>query len=235
MYNEAVLARLSLETILEFIPNLPGTTTLCVVDDGSRDATPTIVADVMRTKEGQCVQLVSHKINQGYGAALRTGMCFAIDGDYDYALFMDSDLTNHPKYLAAFYEKMREGCEYIKATRYVEGGGMEGVPLKRRLFSQVGNFIGGALFQLPLTDVTNGFRAVKVDILRELHLKENGFTIIMEELCQAKKLVHSFGEVPYILTDRKVGQGDTHFPYTMRTMATYLRYALIAFFYERPK
>lgn len=235
MYNEAALARLSLTTILSFVPQLPGTTTVCVVDDGSRDATPTIVQEVMRTNEGQCVRLVSHAVNQGYGAALRTGMRFAIEGSYDYALFMDSDLTNHPKYLAAFYEKMREGLEYIKATRYVSGGGMEGVPWKRQLFSRVGNMIGGALFRLPLTDVTNGFRSVKVDILRGLHLKENGFAIIMEELCQAKKLVRSFGEVPYILTDRKAGQGDTHFPYTMRTMAIYLRYALIAFFYARPK
>lgn len=234
MYNEAVLARLSLETIIGFIPTLSDTTTVCVVDDGSRDATPMIVEEVRRTNEGRCIRYIAHQVNRGYGAALRTGIRFAIDGRFDYAVFMDSDLTNHPKYLAAFYEKMREGCEYIKATRYRPGGGMEGVPRKRRLFSYVGNRVGSFLFRLPLTDVTNGFRAVKVSILERLHLREDGFPIIMEELSQAKKFVRSFCEVPYILTDRKTGQGKTHFSYTLHIMITYFRYAFIAFFYGRP-
>ncbi|KKU14127.1 MAG: Dolichol-phosphate mannosyltransferase, partial [Parcubacteria group bacterium GW2011_GWC2_45_7] len=234
--NEEAIAKSSIETILPYLETLPYSTTLLIVNDGSKDRTVEIVR-VMVDKVGDKSRftMVSHNRNQGYGAGLRTGMRYAIDNGYDYALFMDSDLTNHPKYLTLFYDKMTQGCEYIKATRYTKGGGMEGVAFKRRMFSRIGNMVGGFLFQLPLTDVTNGFRAVKAEILKQLHLKENGFPIIMEELCQAKRLARSFCEVPYILTDRKAGQGDTHFPYTLRTMVTYLCYALIAFFYGRPK
>jgi len=236
MFNEQSLAQQSITTILSYIKELPSSTTLLVVNDGSVDQTQKIVKGCI-AKEGNSGQLVllSHQYNRGYGAALRTGIQYAVDHAFDYALFMDSDLTNHPKYLRLFYEKMAQGCEYIKATRYRAGGGMEGVAWKRQLFSRAGNHIGRLLLQLPLSDVTNGFRSVKVDILRHVTLHENGFPIIMEELAQAKKYVHSYAEIPYVLTERMANQGATHFPYSFSTMATYLYYALIGFFYARPQ
>lgn len=236
MYNEEAIARRSIETILPYVHELPYPTTVLIVDDGSKDRTAAIVQECIDRVGGQnLLTMVSHVSNQGYGAALRTGMRYAIDQGYDYALFMDSDLTNHPKYLKLFYSKMAEGCDYIKATRYREGGGMEGVSFKRRMFSQVGNMVGRLLIRLPLTDVTNGFRAVRTDILRRLNLKENGFAIIMEELAQAKCYARSFGEVPYILTERTQDQGATHFLYTFATMRKYLGYAVKGGFYARPK
>lgn len=231
MYNEEAIARQSLEIILLYSKGLPYETTILVVDDGSKDQTAEIVQEYMtRVDNPHLLIMVSHVHNLGYGAGLRTGMRYAIEHGYDYALFMDSDLTNHPKYLKLFYAKIAEGCDYIKATRYRKGGGMEGVAFKRRMFSQVGNLVGKALFRLPLSDVTNGFRAVHTDILRRLDLKENGFAVIMEELYQAKRYVKKFGEVPYVLTERASGQGQTHFAYTGRMLWQYLSYPLKSIF-----
>ena len=236
MYNEQALAQESLTTIRSYVKELPGSTTVLVVNDGSSDQTKSIVEGcIAREQLLEQLVLVSHERNQGYGAALRTGIRYSIDHAYEYALFMDSDLTNHPKYLHLFFAKMASGVEYIKATRYRDGGGMAGISWKRKTFSRIGNRIGRALLRLPLSDVTNGFRAVKVDILKRLTLHENGFPIIMEELSQAKKYVRSYAEVPYILTERTASQGDTHFPYSISTMATYLYYAFIGLFYARPQ
>lgn len=227
MYNEEAIAQSSIETILPYLETLQYPTTLLIVNDGSTDKTAEIVrALVDRVGNEARLAMVSHDRNHGYGAGLRTGMRYAIEHGYDYALFMDSDLTNHPKYLTLSYNKMAEGCDYIKATRYRKGGGMEGVSLKRRIFSRVANIISRFCFQLPLSDTTNGFRAVKTDILRKLDLKESGFPIIMEELYQAKSYVKKFGEFPYILTERTQGEGQTHFSYTFRTLWQYLSYAL---------
>lgn len=236
MYNEEVIAQESIETILFYVRELPHLTTVLVVNDGSKDQTEAIVKKIIESVGNiNLLTIVSHAHNQGYGAALRTGMKFAIENNYDYTMFMDSDLTNHPKYLKMFYDKMGEGWDYIKATRYRKGGGMEGVPWKRRLFSHVGNVCARILFRLPLTDPTNGFRAVKVALLRQINLKENGFPVIMEELYQAKRLTKSFCEVPYILTDRAQGQGDTHFLYTSATIKRYLYYAFKSFFVWKQK
>lgn len=238
MYNEETVAKQCIETILPYLRALPYPTTLLIVNDGSKDSTAEIVgALVEKVGDKARLTMVVHDRNLGYGAGLRTGMRYAIDYGYDWALFMDSDLTNHPKYLKLFYTKMAQGCDYIKATRYAKGGGMEGVAWKRRLFSRAGNAVGGLLLRLPLSDVTNGFRAVKTDILRKLDLKEDGFAIIMEELYQAKPHVKRFCEVPYVLTERVSGQGQSHFAYTWRMLWQYLSYPLKSIFipYESTK
>jgi len=108
------------------------------------------------------------------------------------------------------------------------------VPVCHRLVSRCGNKLVSLLFGLPLSDYTNGFRAVKVKLLTKMTLREPGFAIIMEELFKAKHLTNSFCEIPYILTSRKPGQGATHFSYNAKTCIVYLRYALKSFFMCSP-
>ena len=229
MYNEQAIAKSSTETILSYTKKLPTPVTVLVVNDGSQDTTCNILKDLQnRYKEGE-LQVISHPQNMGYGAALKTGIKFAIDNNYHYVLFMDSDLTNHPKYFENFYEKMDEGWDYIKATRYARGGSVQCVPWHHRVISTVGNFVARILYGLPLTDITNGFRAVKVDILRQMNLTECGFVIIMEELYQARYLTRSFCEIPFMLTSRQANQGKTHFSYGPGTCLHYLKYAVKSF------
>lgn len=233
MYNEEAIARANTEIILSYTNNLPPVVTVLVVNDGSRDATGRILEELLGHYKGEQLHLISHPYNRGYGAALQTGIKFASDNNYDYTIFMDSDLTNHPKYLEKFYEKMEEGWDYIKATRYSKGGGVEGVPWSHRVVSLVGNYIAGFLYGLPLTDLTNGFRTVKTDVLKQINYTEMGFAIIMEELYHAKFLTKSFCEISYILTSRKENQGQTHFSYGFRVCMQYLTYAIKSFLRER--
>lgn len=226
MFNEERVANLSLATILSYSCSMPPIVTLVVVNDGSQDKTATILQSYTDQYQPDKFKVITHKANQGYGAALKTGIRFAIDSKYDYVLFMDSDLTNHPRYMDDFYEKMQEGWDYIKATRYAKGGSVEGVNLSHRIISIVGNGIARFLYGLPITDLTNGFRAVKVDILKQMNLAENNFAIIMEELAQAKRLTKSFCEIPYTLTSRKEEQGTTHFSYSPSTWMRYLKHAI---------
>ncbi len=233
MHNEEAIAKTSIETILSYTELLSGIVTVCVVNDGSQDATGDILEELLNDYEKEQLQLISHSHNEGYGKALQTGIRFASDNSYDYTVFMDSDLTNHPKYLERFYEKMEEGWDYIKATRYSKGGGTQGVPWGHKVMSVIGNHIAGFLFGLPLTDFTNGFRAVKTDILKQIDFKETGFVVIMEELYQAKFLTESFCEIPYILTSRKEDHGNTHFSYGPRVCMQYFKYAIKSFLRKR--
>jgi len=227
MYNEEWIVDESIRTILSYVKKLSYETKLVAVDDGSIDGTKRIIEGIISGNDD--LEMISHTTNRGYGGAICTGIRFAIKNNYDYIVFMDSDLTNHPKYLKDFYDKITEGWEYIKATRYSKGGAARGVSLNYRLISTAGNFIAKVLYGLPLSDLTNGFRAVKVDILREVELKENDFAIIMEELCEAKYLTKSFCEIPYVLTARQKGQGETHFSYSPRMCMKYFSYAWKAF------
>jgi hypothetical protein len=106
--------------------------------------------------------------------------------------------------------------------------------MRRAIISHCGNLIARLLFRLGLRDCTNGFRAVKLDILIRMNLKESGFPIIVEELYQAKWLARTFGEVPVVLIGRGPGQRPTSFGYTPETFRKYLAFALRAFFGVKP-
>ena len=224
VYNEEKIIFQNIKIILEYAKQISSEFKL-VVDDGSKDNTRELLKKC-HDEDPDSLTLLFHHGNKGYGTALRTGTKFAIDNGFEYVVFMDSDLTNHPKYLKDFYKKMLEDYDYIKASRYSPGGGVLGVPWQRRLISLWGNRVARLMFGLPLHDLTNGFRAVKTNILSNIELKENGFAVIVEELCLSKFLVNSYAEVSYVLTSRSKDGGQTHFNYNFRTYFTYLKYAI---------
>lgn len=233
MYNEEQIARQSIKTVMAYVKQLPPEVRLVVVDDGSRDRTRALIEECC-TAEPDRLTLIFHQRNKGYGAALRSGIAFAIHKGFEYVVFMDSDLTNHPKYLSNFYSRMLEGYDYIKATRYGPNAGVVGVFWYRRLISLWGNRVARFLFGLPLHDLTNGFRAVKTAILGKIELTENGFAVIMEELFLCKPLVRSYAEIPCVLTSRTEGQGKTHFTYNVMAYFSYLKYAIKSIGKRRP-
>jgi len=84
------------------------------------------------------------------------------------------------------------------------------------------------LYDLPIRDCTNGFRALRCDLLRRMRLTESGFAIILEELAEAKRLGARCCEIPYTLTSRSAEDGRSHLTYSWSTCRTYLRHALRA-------
>lgn len=208
------------------LDRLPNRTALVVVDDGSRDAT----AERLTALEPAHPRLrvVRHDRNRGYGAGLRSGTSVAAEGGFEYVVFMDSDLTNDPAYLKEFARCMGEGADVIKASRYVAGGGVEGVPVWRVTLSVLGNAVARVLFGVPVRDCTNGFRAVRTALLTQIRLEENGFAVIMEELYRLRPLAARYGEVPIVLTARTAELRSSAFSFGPRAMARYLKYPLLS-------
>lgn len=233
MYNEESKAGACVHRISEILARIPNRSGLVTVDDGSHDATAGIL-DRLSSKLPD-LTVIHHEKNRGYGASLRTGMGYATQAGFDYALFMDSDLTNDPADIPKFVEKMRGGYEVIKATRYSHGGGVSGVPGYRVLISRVGNWIARRLYRLPITDCTNGFRAVRTSLLSQMELTEPKFPIIMEELYYSSFLATKFAQIPVRLTNRGEGQRPTSFVYRPGVFYDYLKYPLKAFFRIRPQ
>jgi len=233
MYNEEPGAENCVRQVCQALAGIPGENRLITVNDGSRDRTGEILDRL--GPDFPRLTIVHHPKNAGYGAALRTGIETAAKAGFDYTLFMDSDLTNHPRDLPKFVDRMSQGYDVIKATRYSGGGGVSGVPLYRVLISRVGNWIAGMLFRLPIHDCTNGFRAARTGILSRMHLTENRFPIIMEELYWSKYLARTFVEVPVTLTNRDAALRPTSFAYRPSIFWQYLKYPLRAFFGIRPR
>jgi len=232
MYNEEEGAERCIRAVSPAVSALPTRSALIVVDDGSTDRTADILAGLSEGVKG--LKILTHPENQGYGGALRTGASYAATAGYDYVLFMDSDLTNDPATLPAFLAKMEEGYDVIKASRYAPGGGTAGVARWKVWISTIGNRIARFLFRLPLTDSTNGFRAMRSSIFNQLQITEGGFSSIMQELHQAKLLTRSFGEVPCVLTSRSGHLRRSSFSYSPSVLYSYLKYPIRSFFGRPP-
>ncbi len=226
VYDEGDSIETGLRAIVATTATLPGRCTVIAVDDGSEDDSRAILERLAAQLDG--LEVEPHERNQGYGAALRSGAALARREGYDYAAFIDSDLTNPPSDLAVIARLAAQGHPYIKASRFIAGGTMASVPLRRRAVSVAGNIVGSVLFGAGIRDVTNGFRAVRLDLLERWPLHETDFSCIVEELSWALRDGVRPIEFPSVLTARTTDQRVSAFPYSAGLIRKYLTYALRA-------
>lgn len=223
VYNEGATIETGLRAITDVVARVPGRSIAVAVDDGSADDSRAILKRLYGELEG--LHICLHERNAGYGAALRTGAAWAHEQGFDYAAFIDSDLTNPPEDLLVMARLAAEGHRYIKASRFCPGGSMASVPLRRRAVSVLGNRVGALLAGAGITDVTNGFRAVHLDDWAQWQLTETDFSSIVEELGQALRHGVRPVEFPSVLTARTSDQRVSAFPYTARLVARYLAHS----------
>lgn len=225
MFNERTGAARCVNEISNILDSLTRPGVLVVVDDGSSDGTSALLEELGKTI--RVLRVVHHDTNLGYGAALRTGTASAAAAGAEWVLFMDSDLTNPPKDIDRFVAVMAPDVDYIKASRYVSGGVAEGVPFGRRVVSRAGNAFARRLFGLELSDITNGFRAIRIDALLQMPLQETGFSVIVEEVFWAQKLGLRSTEIGTVLSNRR--QGRSSFSYGPKAICAYAQYPVRTF------
>jgi glycosyltransferase involved in cell wall biosynthesis len=140
---------------------------LIVVDDGSKDRTPELVA----AQSG--ARLIRHAKNGGYGAALKTGFAAARG---EWIGFMDADGTYPPEYYPQLYQTAcQHNAELVIGSRMA--GAESHMPAVRRL----GNLIFARLVSLisarRITDSASGMRIFKKSLLPRLYPLPDGLNL----------------------------------------------------------
>jgi hypothetical protein len=140
---------------------------LIVVDDGSQDRTPEIVA----ATEG--VRLIRHARNGGYGAALKTGFA-ATRGEW--VGFLDADGTYPPEYFPALCQ-----AGLAQDADIVIGSRMAGADSQMPLVRRAGNLLFAHLLSLVsaqrITDSASGMRIFKKAILEQIYPLPDGLNL----------------------------------------------------------
>jgi len=222
VYNEAAVIESCIGNIARFLDGVGSRSGIVAVDDGSSDGS----YDAMLRLQARLPQLIVHRHerNAGYGGANRTLCQLAAAHGFDYAIVMDADGTQDPRYIANFFPPMRRGVDFIKATRYRLGGRVEGVPWQRYAVSRFGNLLAQIFMNIPLSDFSNGFRAIRTEKWQQIKSTERAFEVLIEECYWAKKLGFTFAEVPYVLTVRQEADSVSKFSYRWDVYRNYLRY-----------
>jgi glycosyltransferase involved in cell wall biosynthesis len=159
-----------------------------VVDDGSRDATGQIALSAGAT-------VITHPINLGQGAALQTGIKFALQQGASYVVTFDADGQHRPSDVPRLVEALIEhGAAYALGSRFL--GSSRGMPYGRRLLLQAAIWFTRVITGLSLTDTHNGLRAMTREGASRIALRQNRMAHASELLEQiaASGLPHM--EVP---------------------------------------
>lgn len=175
-------------------------TEVVMVNDGSSDDSWKVMQDLASRED--FLRIANHDRNRGFGAALKTGYRNARG---KVVATMDADLTQDPMQIASFMKGMEQGADLVVGSRYVSGGKMVDVAAHRRLISALGRLVVKMLFDLPIKDVTNGFRAIRKSVVDGLDLKSDSFNILPEMVVKAHRKGYSITEVPMTLTKRRFG------------------------------
>jgi dolichol-phosphate mannosyltransferase len=228
VFNEGESLRNTLPQLVREIYEIDKDITVFYVNDGSTDNTFEVLLGISNAENFSNLQILALEENKGYGGALRYGAKIAQDRGFQAVVFMDSDLTNPTSEILGLVSKL-ETHDLVKASRYVKGADASEVPWRRRCFSIVGNFLLRLLFRSPIQDVTNGFRAWRLEQYLSFDCKRNGFDSIVEEFYFARVMNFRISELPSTLKSRGGGMRVSSSSYTFKTFYNYLAPALLYF------
>jgi glycosyltransferase involved in cell wall biosynthesis len=178
-YNEAP----TIEEVLRRLDGLELDKRVIVIDDGSTDATPAILA---RWASRHPDTLVLHKRNGGKGSALRAAIPW-IDGDI--AVIQDADLEYDPADIPALIEPIECGAADVVYGSRLAGGRPQRV---HRFWHRAGNralsLLTDVLFNTTISDMEVGYKAFRGDLIRGIHLVSDDFRFEPEVTAKVLKI-----------------------------------------------
>jgi glycosyltransferase involved in cell wall biosynthesis len=172
-----------------------------VVDDGSSDETKRVSSEMG-------VHLLSHPVNLGKGAALRTGFRYILQKGYEVVITLDADGQHNPSeipFLLGIFQNVKP--DILIASRAAEFGKMT---FLRRFWNRLGVKAVARLCRSDITDSQSGFRLIRTKVLQEVNLSTSGFETELELLIKACKKGFSVLSIP-INTQKVDGTSSTHF------------------------
>jgi len=224
-YEEALNLPPLLEGISKTLETWPGGAPDCrvlVVDDGSGDDT----AEAARGATGVAVTVLVHEVNQGLGAAMRTGIMWLLEHgkDDDLVIALDADNTHPSDLMPSMVAKAEAGADIVIASRYQKGAEIHGLEAKRIFVSWAASWLLRVMFPAA-RDYTCGYRCYRLGLLRwgqqyygEHFLNQQGFAVMVDLLLKLRRQASRVEEVPLTLRyDRKLGASKMKFASTATT------------------
>ena len=183
---------------------------LVVVNDGSMDQTEQICVRLEQAYDNFI--LVNHEKNKGLGAAVNTGLEYAVNNirGCQCICLMDCDNTQDPHYIFSMLDTMyhrRDGFDVVIASRYQNGAKVHGLSNYRLLTSEGARILYSFLLPVKnVKDYTCGYRLYSKEIVEKSikayqgsFVTETGFTCMAEILYKIKCVGGRFAEVPFEL------------------------------------
>ena len=176
------------KTVDKVVEGVKNYSDVVVVDDGSTDQTSTLA-----TNAG--AQIVNHPKNMGKGAALKTGLKYAIKNNYDKIILLDGDGQHDPQHIPQLLDGIN-GVDVIIGSRFL-GVNPQNMPLQRRFSNGITTRLIRFVTGYHITDSQCGFRAIsKRAAPFFVNIPYNDYVYESEVLCKASKNKLEVDEIP---------------------------------------
>lgn len=145
---------------------------LVIVNDGSRDATAATLAGI----DDPRMRVITHEVNRGKGAAVRTGVG---EAQGEFLVILDADLEYDPREIPRLVEPVLDG-----RTEVVYGSRTFGSHTAFSFWYVMGNKLvttaANVMYNCYLSDLETGYKLMPVRLYRDLKIKSDGFGVEAE-------------------------------------------------------
>ncbi len=198
-YNEQCRIGAVLDALTRVVRNV------VVVDDGSCDETA-------REALQRPVWFLRHAVNLGQGAALQTGISFALAREAEYVVTFDADGQHNPADIPPLLRALRShAADFALGSRSL--GEAAGIPFSRKLTLRLAVLFTRLVSGIALTDAHNGLRAMTragaEQIMITWNRMEHASEIVEQMVRSGRKYVEVPVRIRYTATSLAKGQKNS--------------------------
>jgi glycosyltransferase involved in cell wall biosynthesis len=200
VFNEAATVGQVITTVLAQRP----VQQLIIVDDCSRDGTWEKLQPLAQSEPR--IKLIHHEVNQGKGAALRTGIAHATS---PVVIIQDADLEYDPtEYHRVLAPIISEKADVVFGSRFLGSpGGHRVLYYWHSVGNKVLTIFSNMTTGLNLTDMETCYKVFRRDVIQKIQIEENRFGFEPEITAKVARLKVRIYEVGISYSGRTYGEG----------------------------